>query len=308
MNNLSAFLPEKWAPLVVEKLYQSNVALAVLANNNYEGTVSGAGSTVWVRTFGRITTAKYTRGQPISFQNLAPSKESLTINDADHFAFMVDDLDNVQADIDIYGGYTREGAIAIGEIVDTKVFSYVTSAATANQITSGGSAITITSSTATTAIVELLGTAAANLDAQNAPQEGRWVVVSPGVKKLMLLDTKYLVRAAALGDSIITSGRIDWSNGNYTMTARTAPNFIGQVAGFDIYWSNNLPKDGSGNRYLPYGVGKPIAYVNQFQNVETVRPPEYFATAIKGLILHDGAVFTEMAKRLGYILCAAAVG
>ena len=294
MNNFDAFIPEIWSARVVEKLYQTNLALAVCANTEYEGEIRQQGDTVQVRTYGRMTTQKYVRNTNISYEALAPTKETLTINDADMFAFTVDDLDDVQADLDPMGGYVREGAIALDEIIDTKVFSYITSAHANNKVTSTGSAINI-SATATddTHPYACLVNAAKALDLQNAPAEGRWAIVHPYFKSLLLKDTVYFIKGSALGDSVLVSARPG-------MTTRTAPGFLGQVAGFDVYCSTNLPTTATGT-YLPFGVGRPIAYANQLRKVETIRLETTFATACRGLILHDGTVFTEASRRLGYI-------
>jgi hypothetical protein len=293
-NNFDAFIPEVWSTRVIEKLYQSNLALALLANTDYEGEIKNQGDTVQVRTFGRVTVSNYSRSTPINYEALAPTKEPMTINDAKYVAFQVDDLDDAQSDIDPMTGYVREGAVAIDETIDTKVFSYVTSANTSNQISNSGSAIDIASGTAgATHVYDNIVAAGKCLDDQNAPQDGRWLIVSPYFKSLLLKDVVYFIKGSALGDTLLTTGRPG-------MTARTAPNFIGQIAGFDVYWSNNLPTNGS-NRYCPFGQGRPIAYAAQLRKSEMIRLESTFASAFRSLLLHDGKLFTEPAKRLGYI-------
>jgi hypothetical protein len=96
-----------------------------------------------------------------------------------------------------------------------------------------------------------------------------------------------------MGDTVVKSARPG-------MTAGTAPNYLGTLGDFDVYWSNNLKRNGA-NRYMPFGVGRPISYANQLQEVERLRLESTFANAVRGLILHDGKVFSEHSKRLGYI-------
>ena len=36
-NNMDAFIPEVWSARMIEKLYQANIALAVVANTDYVG-------------------------------------------------------------------------------------------------------------------------------------------------------------------------------------------------------------------------------------------------------------------------------
>ncbi len=297
-NNLTAFDPDIWSTRLIPKVRQVNVGMAVCANTDYEGDIKSAGATVQVRTVGRITTQKYAKGQTINYETLAPTKEPMVISDSDMFAFNVDDVDVAQSDIEIYDAYTAEAAIAMNELIDTKIFSFTKDANSANAITSSGSAISVSSVGAGTAIYELLVQAGLNLNNFNVPQEGRWAIITPFMASLLAKDTKYLIRSTELGDSVVRSA----ANG---MTAQTAPNYIGKLAGFDLYWSNNLPiQAGTGSSatyFTPYGQGRPISYAAQLQKVERLRLESTFATAVRGLILHDGKVFAEYAKKLGYI-------
>src|SRR3954462_2844559 len=96
-NDLSAFNSEAWSSRLVTKLDQINVMLP-LVNRNWEGDLR-QNRTVWVRTPGNITMGSYTRGATISYQDLAPSKESMTVDTGESFAINVDDLDKAQSDI-----------------------------------------------------------------------------------------------------------------------------------------------------------------------------------------------------------------
>lgn len=300
-SNFAAFDPDVWSKRLIQKVRQANVAMAIAANMDYEGEIKAFGATVQVRTVGRVTIQSYTKGQTINYETLAPTKEPMAIRDSDMFAFNVDDLDVAQSDIDIYDAYTNEASISMSELIDTKVLSYTSAANAANQISNSGSAIAVTSTGSGTAIYELLVAAGLNLDSFNVPQEGRWAIVTPFVKSLLAKDTKYLIRATAMGDAVVRTAIPG-------MTAATAPNYLGQIAGFDLYWSNNLPvasgvRGASSATYLcPYGQGKPIAYAAQLREVERLRLESTFATAVRGLILHDGTVFNEYSKKLGSIL------
>src|SRR5206468_12519998 len=106
-NNLSAFIPQVWSRRIIANINQINVAMAVMANSDYEGEIKAAGDTVQVRTFGNITVQDYVRGEPISAESLVPVKETLTVDKAKYFAFDVDSLDVAQNDIDAVDGYTR---------------------------------------------------------------------------------------------------------------------------------------------------------------------------------------------------------
>lgn len=287
----TAFSPEIWSKLTLARLDQINVGLACGAvNRDYEGEIKQAGDTVHVRTYGNVAVGPYTRGAPINYTNLTPSKQPLTINDSQYWAIQVDDLDEVQNDLPALKGYTGRAAVAVNEVIDTKVFSYYGSAISANQIGSGG-VITISASNAYTYLVD----AGAKLDAQHVPQQGRWAVVGPNYKAFLNKDTTYLIRATEMGDSIVRMGLQ-----GIARKASSLPNFIGQVAGFNVFMSNNLPSD-SGGSYAQYGGPGVISYAGQLRKIEQVRRESTFASAVRGLLLHDGTVFDEHAKAYGTI-------
>jgi hypothetical protein len=294
-NNLSAFVPQIWSRRIIANINQINVAMNVLANKNYEGEIQAAGDTVQVRTFGSITVQDYARGETLSAESLVPVKETLTVDKAKYFAFDVDSLDVAQNDINAIEGYTGRAGVAMSNAIDTFVMSYGLSGNSANTIGSQGSPVAITKDTDTTAVYQQLVIAGKKLDQQNVPTDGRWAIVTPFFKSLILQSTTYFIRSTDLGDAILTTAGL---------SARDASRigFLGQAAGFDIYVSNNLPSNGTywGNLY---GQGKRVSYAAQIpaSTMEAIRLETTFATRVRGLLLHGAQVFAEDAKALGVI-------
>jgi hypothetical protein len=296
-NNLDAFIPEIWSRNIIANIDQVNVAMGIVASTDYEGEIKQFGDTVQVRTFGSVSVQDYQRGGRLAPQDLVPTKESLTIDTAKSFTFDVDDLDTAQNDINAIQGYSARAGVAMSEAIDAYLFSFVTSAPAANRVNSG-SVVDVSTGTAATNVYDLAVEAGRLLDNQNVPQTGRWLIVTPYVKSLLLRNTTYLVRASALGDAVVLSGKVG-------MTAGVAQNngYLGQLAGMDVWCSTGLPMSTT-SYYLPFGQGKPVSYAAQIPpgSLEAVRLQDTFATRVRGLLLHGGKVFTENAKRLGYIL------
>lgn len=264
-------------------------------NRDYEGEIRTAGDTVQVRTYGDVVVSPYRRGVPIDYTGLTPSKQALTVNDSQYWAFQVDDLDTAQNDLNALQGYTGRAAVAISNTVEAKALSYYGSALTANQL-GVGSVITISAANAYTYLVD----AGKLLDVQKVPSQGRWAVVGPTFKSFLNKDTTYLIRATELGDSIVRMGLQ-----GIAKKASALPNFIGQIAGFNVFMSTEIPSD-SGGYYQLYGGAGVISYAGQLRKVETIRLESTFADAVRGLLLHDGKVFDEHAKALGTIYTTAA--
>lgn len=288
-NNLAAFRPEKWSMRVLQRLDQINVMLP-LVNRDYEGEIRNIGDTVWVRTFDDVTTADYTRALALTYSDRVPSKEALTISEAKYFAFSIDDLDEASMDVNAFEGYAERGAVAMNNLVETKLLSRYASANAANQVTgASAAALTITAANAYTTLVE----AGKRLDLQNVPLDNRWAVVGPSYKAALLQDDKYFIRATDMGDEYFRWGRM-------SKPVKEMAGFIGQAAGFNIYVSNAIPT-ASGAYYCQFGRAGCISYAGKIRKVERIRRESTFGTAVRGLLFHDSAVFTESAKSYGYI-------
>ncbi|MCE3234532.1 MAG: hypothetical protein K0Q50_712 [Vampirovibrio sp.] len=115
------FIPEVWSKKLL-KIFDKTCVMKKLVNTNYEGEIKKAGDTVHVRTFGDVTINDYTRDMVIQFETLADPMSDLTIDQQKYFAFKVDDLDKAQSDISILEGYAARAAIAIRDVVDTRLF------------------------------------------------------------------------------------------------------------------------------------------------------------------------------------------
>jgi hypothetical protein len=306
-NNLAAFDAEVWSKSLVTKLDQVNVMLR-LVNRDWEGDLRQA-KTVNIRTAGNITLAPYTKGTAITYEDLAPVKEQFTVNDAEYFAFSVEDIDAAQNDLNALEVYTARAAVGMSNTVETKLLSPYSQVPLDNVISSssvvtGGAGafgatvnpLVLDSSTASTGnqigVYSMFVKARTKLSKQHVPMMGRWAVVSPDEVALLLEDTAHFVRATDLGDAVVQSGTL----GDMVSRANDAPGFVGRCAGFDVYECTQLPFDSAGH-YCMFGDRWFISYAAQITEIEPLRLQTQFANAIRGLMLHDTFVAAECAKR-----------
>lgn len=291
-NDLSAFNAVVWSKSLITNLDKINVMLA-LVNREWEGELNNLGDTVQVRTLGNVTMAPYTRGATVTYQNLVPTREPMVVNDAQFLAFQVDDLDLAQNDINAINAYTERAAVGMNDVVEVKLLSNYAAAHADNTITgAAGAAIALTAAN----IYDYFVDARTRLSKKNVPMTGRWAVVDPDTTALLLKDTTHFVRATDIGDAIVRNGTL--SDG------KQAPGFIGRIAGFDTYESNNVPVVAT-DKYLQFGDRYAIAYAAQLSQMEALRLQTTFATAVRALLLHDTMVFAENSKRLCTIKAAA---
>lgn len=275
---LTNFLPEVWSKKLL-KIFDKTVVMANLVNRDFEGDIQSAGDVVHVRTFGDVTVNTYTRDMTISFQALTDPMVDLLIDQQKYFAFKVDDLDKAQSNIDILEGYAGRAAIAIRDIVDSRLVGHYTDVDAGNVIGTDGAPITLTSSNIYSYITQL----GEKLDTCNTPQEGRNLVITPKFKTMLLQSTEF-TRATSLGDNVIQNG------------------YIGNVAGFAVHVTTNIaPVSGVVN--LMAFTKDYISFASQVSQIETVRPYNMFADAVKGLYLYGSKV---MLPKAGAVLKASA--
>ena len=295
-NNLAAFNAQAWSKRLIHNLDQINVMLP-LVNRDYEGELQNTGDTVQVRTLGSITMGPYAKNQTVTYQDLAPVREPMTISDAQYFSFKVDDLEKAQTDISVMDAYTGRAAVSMNNVIEAKLLSFYAQALPANKITAAAGAAIVLTSTATdgTSVYDNFVKARTRLAIQNVPTVGRWAVVDPATTALLLMDTLHFIRATDLGDRVVTDGSSAFGGNR--------PGYIGRIAGFDVYESNQVPTDANG-KYLQYGTNMAISYAAQLTEVEAIRLETTFATAVRGILLHDGKVFGEASKAFGTIYAA----
>lgn len=303
-NNFDAFIPELWAAGIIRNLDKVNLAMAVMANTAYEGEIAEFGDTVHVTTVGTPTVRAYTPGVPIVYEDLTPVDETLKIDQRYYEAFKVDDVHKAQARPNIRAVYEARMGVAMANHFDAAILGRYGEAHPDNVIDNTGAAVNITGATAGAShVFNMLVEAGRRLDEQNVPQDGRWTIVTPYFKSIMLTDTAF-TNGSALGDSMLSTAMVGAGDARRALSAREAGlrGFIGQIAGFDVYVSNGLPHDGAGGYYCPFGQGQPVSFAGQIPpgNPEVGRMENEIADSVRLLALYGLKVFDEESKRLGY--------
>lgn len=153
------------------------------------------------------------------------------------------------------------------------------------------------SGTANVGIYPVLTQAATVLAKQDVPMLAgtRWAVIDPDTYSLLLNDTTHFIRATQLGDNVVQYAL--FGGGEQSLNARGMTGFVGQVAGFNVFVCNHLPVSGSA-KFLLCGTNDAISYASQITEMEAIRLQSSFASAVRGLLLHDTFVAAENAKRL----------
>jgi hypothetical protein len=277
-NYSGNFIPELWSGKLIENFYDATV-LAAISNTDYEGEIRQFGDTVNIRTTPEITIREYVKGQTLSVENPDKPKIQLVIDKGEYFACVEDDVDKVQADINMMDTWSKDASERMKIKVDQRVLTDVlpgigafNKGATAGEqsasfnLGTSGAPLTVTKDGAggTVPVVDLLVDLGTVLDEANCPEQGRFVVIP--AKMANLIKKSELKDASLTGDgtSIVRNGR------------------LGMIDRFTLYVSHNLNVS-AGKYSLIAGTKMGFTFASQMTNMETIRSESTFGNVIRGL-------------------------
>jgi hypothetical protein len=275
---LQNFTPSIWANGYLEQFYKALV-MAPLCNRNYQGEISGMGSSVRINEFGDVTINDYTKAATLSYQAPNSAQKILYIDQAKYFAVTVDKIDMVQNNPKLIGPLMQKAAYNMADTVDQFITGMYTSA---------GTAITAASVSAGNVLNNVSDFALA-LDENNVPRVGRWLVIPPWYhQKLWQAATGAVLPTAVpkvMDDGMLRNG------------------FVGSIGGFDIFVSNNLYAASAGtDAAVLAGTNEAISFASQLAEMEPMFQRETtFDNAIRGLYIYGAKVVKPEA--LVYCTC-----
>jgi hypothetical protein len=249
-----AFIPTLWSGKLLAKFYQ-NTILSEITNTDYEGELKNQGDTVRIRLAPSISIQDYTVGQTLSYEVPTPIYQDMQVNKGKYFGVQVNDVLAYQADMDLMNMFTEDAAKQLKISIENEVFfnSFVTEGPAAANEGSAAGAISAAYNLGTD-LVPVAGSAVLNtilrmstaLDEQNVPEDGRFLVISPYDRHLLMQSN--IAQAYFTGDqsSVVRTGK------------------IGMLDRFNVYVSNLLPKGGAGKSLVAglSGVGSGATLTN----------------------------------------------
>lgn len=234
-----AFIPTLWSGKLLAKFYQ-NTMLSEVTNTDYEGELKNQGDTVRIRLAPSISISDYTVGQNLSYEVPTPIFQDMQVNKGKYFGVQVNDVLAYQSDMNLMNMFTEDAAKQLKIAIENEVFfnSFVTEGpAAANE---GGTAGAISAAynlgtdiapvdqATPENVLKAILRMSTVLDEQNVPEDGRFLIISPFDRHLLMQSN--IAQAYFTGDSqsTIRSGK------------------IGMLDRFNVYVSNLLPKGAAG--------------------------------------------------------------
>lgn len=255
-------------------------------NRDYEGEVSEQGDAVKIVTLGDVKISSYTKNTDMSApEALTDAAQTLVIDQQKSFNFGVDNIDKLQANVDLMGEAARRAAYGLRKEADTFIGEKWKDIDTANK----GSAFKWgTAEKIYEAIVEM----GVMLDKTDTPDDGnRFVVIPPDAVGNLQKDIRFVGYGTQVNRSTLERGLPQGPNG-----------IIGEAAGFKVYQSNQVPVESSKYKCI---AGHPMgwSYVEQITKVVAYEPPLQFTDALKGLHVYGAKVVRP--SQLAYFVAEA---
>jgi len=313
-NNLPSgnFAPQIFSQKVLKFFRRASVAEDI-TNTDYTGEIENFGDTVNIIKEPTITVSSYSRGSVVNTQDLADDQITLTVDQANAFAFKIDDIEERHSHVNFEALATSSGAFSLKRKYDANVLQTLANGAgiagADDASVSGG--LTTTESTLGTASapinveaddagINLMLLMARLMDDQSVPEENRWFVAPPIFYEKMFQAGNKIAEVQVTGDAtsnlrngLATPGTL----AGFRCYKSTALN---STAGTDQVTLSGLATDGSENLVMAGHISA-AATASHIAKTEVVRSTESFSDVVRGLHVFGRKVLRPEALVRGVI-------
>ena len=302
-NNLPSgnFTPEIFSQKVLKFFRRASVAEDI-TNTDYAGEIENFGDTVRVIKEPTITVASYSRGAVINPQDLADDEITMVVDQANAFAFKIDDIEERHSHVNFEALATSSGAFSLKRKYDANVLQAMADGAgitgSSTTIGSASSPVDITGSGNEDAAVNLLLSMARLMDDNSVPEENRWFVAPPVFYENMFKAGAKFAEVQVTGDA--------------TSPLRNGLVMQGNIAGFNCYKSTVLNNSGTDvvtinsqdttNDFVVLGGHmSSTSTASHIAKTEVVRSTETFSDIVRGLHVFGRKVLRPEALAVGVV-------
>lgn len=268
------FIQTIWSKKIQDDL-ELKTKLVQNCLRDYEGDVKFARS-VKILGVGEPTIGDYTAvtSDGISIEEMTDRGQLLTIDQANYFAFYVDDIDKAQSVPGLPEKYQQKAVHGLATKRDTYVAQLIQDVALGNNPNSGHDKVYMHDGS-TLAATECV-TTAAGLTAANV-----LAAIDGAIVKLRErnFDEEGVIEITPAVYNVVKSELTNLSTNNPEYIKRGV---IGMYDGFEVIMSNNMAKD-STYIYCDVRGKKAIAFAGQINDVESMRSEKFFKDIVRGL-------------------------
>ena len=258
------FIQSIWSKKIQDDL-ELKTKLVQKCLRDYEGDCKYAAS-VKILGVGEPTIGTYNSSTDITIEEMSDKGQLLSIDQANYFAFYVDDVNQAQSVPGLKEKYQEKAVHGLAVARDTYVAGLI------KGVTSN---VTTATNLTREAVKTAIDAAIVALRERNFDEEGV-IEITPAVYNLFK-------------NELIT---LSTNNPEYIKRG-----IVGMYDGFEVMMSNNMAKDTSGSStkyaYCDVRGKKAIAFAGQINEVEALRAEKRFKDIIRGLDTFGAKVIDE---------------
>ena len=306
------FAPEIFSQKVL-KFFRRASVVEDITNTDYAGEIENFGDTVRIIKEPVVTVSSYTRGSVVNAQDLADDQITMVVDNANAFAFKIDDIEERHSHVNFEALATSSGAFALKRKYDANVLQAISDGAGlagADDASLSGGLTTTNSALGTASApinvetddagINLMLLMARTLDDQSVPEENRWFVAPPIFYEKMFQAGNKIAEVQVTGDasSPLRNGlAIPGTLAGFRCYKSTALN---STAGTDQVTLTGVATDASENIILA-GHMSSTSTASHIAKTEVVRSTESFSDVIRGLHVFGRKVLRPEAVVRGII-------
>ena len=306
------FAPSIFSQKVLKFFRRASVAEDI-TNTDYTGEIENFGDTVNIIKEPTLTVSAYQRGSVVNAQDLADDQITLTVDQANAFAFKIDDIEERHSHVNFEALATSSGAFALKRKFDANVLQSMSDGAGlagADDASLSGGLTTTNSALGTASApinvetndagINLMLLMARVLDDQSVPEENRWFVAPPVFYEKMFQAGNKMAEVQVTGDAssnlrngLATPGTL----AGFRCYKSTALN---STAGTDQVTLSGVATDASENVILAGHISS-TSTASHIAKTEVVRSTESFSDVVRGLHVFGRKVLRPEALVRGVI-------
>ena len=252
------FIQQIWSKKIQDDL-ELKCKLVDNCLRTYEGDVKYAQS-VKILGVGEPTIGKYQNNKDINIEDMSDSGQILTIDQANYFAFYVDDIDTAQSVPGLKEKYQEKAVHGLAIARDTYIANLI----------KGATNVTTAADADYEGIKDAIDGAITALRERNFDEEGV-IEITPRVYNKF---KNFLITLSTDNPEYIKKG------------------IVGVYDDFKVIMSNNMAKDDT-HAYCCVRGKKAIAFAGQINEVEALRAEKRFKDIVRGLDTFGAKVIDE---------------
>ena len=278
----------------VQKFFRTASVVEAITNTDYAGEIENFGDTVNIIKEPTITVSAYSRGAVVDTQDIIDDQIQLVVDQANSFAFKVDDIEERHSHVNFEAIATSSGAYSLKNAYDQNVIAAMVAGVSSSSPdhllgadSGSGQDQDVGFGSSEVDPVDTISKHNRLLNAADVPEENRWFLAGPEfVEQLGQANSKLM--------SDTTGNAAPLRNGKV---------IDGKIMNMDVYMTNNFAASSTSNFFKVLGGHmSSTATANHIAKIEVIRHPESFSDVVRGLHVFGRKVLRDNGLVLSHIL------